>query len=116
MLLCEECNKTPHKHSKTDIRLISEIKSRLKEAWEPKDSTIDPYFTRVKKFYADLRIQIKDLIDEDERKVENFLTKVKYHHLPLEANSQAYLELIKDEYDRLDKTSILSLLNEAESG
>ena len=111
LFLCAAGNKTPHKHSKTDIQLISEIKKKLKEAWEPKESTIDPYFQRTKKFYDDLRLEIKELIDEDENRVKTFLTKVKYHHLPLEANSQAYLEFIKDEYDRLDKASILSLVN-----
>lgn len=44
------------------------------------------------------------------------MTKVKYHHLPLEANSQAYLEFMREEYDRLDKASLLNLLNEAENG
>jgi hypothetical protein len=41
---------------------------------------------------------------------------VQYHHLPYEANSQAYLEFIRDEYNRLDRNSILNLLNEAENG
>lgn len=67
----------------------------------------------MKTFYENLKVSIKNLIDEDQRKVEEFLVKVKYYHLPLEANSQAYLEFMRQEYDRLDKASILSLLNEA---
>ncbi len=36
LFLCSECNLGQHKHSKTDIREISEVKEKLKEAWEPK--------------------------------------------------------------------------------
>lgn len=41
---------------------------------------------------------------------------MKYHHLPYEANSQAYLDLLKGDYSRLDRNSLRGLLNEAESG
>lgn len=44
------------------------------------------------------------------------LTKVKYHHLPYEANTQAYLDFINKDYDKLTKRSIINLLNEADSG
>lgn len=87
----EDYNNNKNKHSKTDIRLISELKEKFKEAWEPKKSAVQPYFAKVRTFYEKLRKGINDLIDEDEKAVINFLTKVKYHHLPLEASSQAYL-------------------------
>lgn len=40
-----------HKHSKTDIKSIEEIKSKLEEAWEPKQCSIQPYFEKVNVFY-----------------------------------------------------------------
>jgi hypothetical protein len=45
--------------------------------------------------------------------VENILGKLKYHHLPVEANSAAYIEFMRAEYDRLDKNTIVTLMNEA---
>lgn len=57
--------------------------------------------------------EIKKLLEYDKRQVELFLTKVKYHHLPYEANSQAYLDLLKGDYSRLDRNSLRGLLNEA---
>jgi hypothetical protein len=59
--------------------------------WEPKESLIEPYFKQINLFYDSLRKEINKLIDDDLKQVEGFLTKVKYHHLPYEANSQAYL-------------------------
>ena len=35
------------------------------------------------------------LIDDDQRIVENILGRVKYHHLPVEVNSAAYIDLMK---------------------
>lgn len=92
LFLCEKCQNTNvHKHSKTDIRAISEIKQKLKSVWEPKNSLIGPYFKKISQFYESLKQEISKLIDEDQKQVENFLIKVQYHHLPYEANSQAYL-------------------------
>lgn len=117
LFLCESCQAiNVHKHSKTDIRLIAEIKDKLRAVWEPKESLVEPYFQKIAQFYEGLRKEINKLIDEDHKQVEGFLVKVQYHHLPYEANSQAYLEFTRDEYDRLDRHSILNLLNEADNG
>jgi len=56
------------------------------------------------------------LIDDDQRIVENILGRIKYHHIPVEANSTAYMDLMKSEYDQLDKNTIVTLLNETENG
>lgn len=67
-------------------------------------------------FYDQMRKDLIDLINEDQKIVEALLEKVSYHHLPVEANSLSYLEFKKEQYERLDKTSILKLISEAESG
>jgi hypothetical protein len=36
--------------------------------------------------------------------------------LPVDANSAAYIEFMRAEYDRLDKNTIVTLMNEAENG
>lgn len=48
--------------------------------------------------------------------MESLLEKISCHHLPMEANSLAYLEFKKEQYERLDKASILKLISEAEYG
>jgi hypothetical protein len=55
LFLCEECSSSKHKHSKTDIKLIKEVEEKLKGTWEPKESAIQPYFSRVREFYQNLR-------------------------------------------------------------
>jgi hypothetical protein len=72
---------------------------------------MDAYIKKTRLFYENLRKEINKLIDEDQRTVENILGKLKYHHLPVEANSAAYMELMKGEYDRLDKNTIVTLMN-----
>ncbi len=36
--------------------------------------------------------------------------------MPVDANSAAYIEFMRAEYDRLDKNTIVTLMNEAENG
>ena len=63
-----------------------------------------------------MRKEVNKLIDDDQKVVERMLTKVKYHHLPYEANTQAYLDFLHKDYDKLSKRAVIGLLNEAESG
>ena len=48
-LLCKSCKESSvHKHSKTTIEVIAEVKQKLKETWELKDSKIKPYYKKVR--------------------------------------------------------------------
>lgn len=77
---------------------------------------MEGYYKKVRFFYDKLRKDVNELLNEDQKIVESLLEKISYHHLPIEANSLCYLEFKKQQYERLDKSSILKLITEADSG
>ena len=48
--------------------------------------------------------------------MNTLVEKIKYHHLPKKANSQAYINFKKNQFNSIDKNSMITLINEAENG
>lgn len=92
------------------------MRNKLSLHWELKDNKTEPYFKKVCLFYDKLRKDVNDLLNEDQKVVESLLEKISYHHLPIEANSLCYLEFKKEQYERIDRASVMKLINEADSG
>ncbi len=116
LINADEDMDSKHKHTKTSIYKIEEVREKLKDAWEPKESMIQAYKKKQNEFYNNLKTQINKVIDDDQKLLENILAKLQYHHLPIQANSQVYFEFIREEYQRLDRISMLKLIEESESG